>query len=172
MLICAEGWLLSIWLQCVLNQLITLFPWAILYATLLLVYLVRDIYIHPFSDVTWAWWCLTSPATQVFVQQFVWANIKKDIRGSALLVLCEGNPPSQRPSNAESVSIAGRRHIYSPCLILQYTPQLIRTVSILLCIAVPRNWFSLLHIIHSCLNGFMTIIQVHHPLPHIPQSCG
>ena len=30
-----------------------------------------------YSDVTWASWCLGSPATQVFVQQFVRANIKE-----------------------------------------------------------------------------------------------
>ena len=63
-----------------------------------------------YNDVTWAPWCLKSPACPVFVQEFVRTNIKQT---SLLRMngLCGGNPlvtggfPSQKTSNAESVSI-------------------------------------------------------------------
>ena len=54
--------------------------------------------------------CLKSLACRLFVQQFVQTNIK-ETSSSVLLALCEGNAlvsggfPSQRASNAESVSI-------------------------------------------------------------------
>ena len=64
----------------------------------------------------WAPWRLRSPATRVFVQHFVRADITENQR-FLLLALCEGNPPvtgwfpSQRTSNAESASIFWRHHV-------------------------------------------------------------
>ena len=42
-----------------------------------------------YSDVTWASWCLKSPATQLFVQQYV----AKDNIEDTFQAFCEWNPP-------------------------------------------------------------------------------
>ena len=74
---------------------------------------------------TWTWtsrrrqvtaWHLELLANRVFVQHYVWTDKKKHKR-SALLSLCEGNPPvtggfpSQRDRNAENISIVWRHNV-------------------------------------------------------------
>ena len=46
------------------------------------------------SDVTWGSWPLKRPATQLFVEQLVHQQRKSP--SSALLVLCQGNPPADQ----------------------------------------------------------------------------
>ena len=65
----------------------------------------------------WAWWRLKSPALPLFTQPFIRAQIKK-ISKLGVTGLCEGNSPvagefpTQRASDAESVSIWLRHHVY------------------------------------------------------------
>ena len=68
-----------------------------------------------YSHVTWASWCLKSPATRELFRYFVRANIKETSKFSIIGPLWRestsdrGIPP-QRVSNAESVSISWRHH--------------------------------------------------------------
>ena len=72
---------------------------------------------YHYSDVMWTRWRLKSPASRLFVQPFVQAQIKENIKAPRHW-LCEENPPvtigfpSQRDSNAENISIWWRHHIY------------------------------------------------------------
>ena len=59
-----------------------------------------------YSDVTWALWHLTSLATQLWVQPFVWAYIIKTLkkkRSSAFWALCEGDPPTSVPTMGRKI---------------------------------------------------------------------
>ena len=68
------------------------------------------------SDVTWASWHLKSPATQLFVQQIVLANMNESINTQHYWLFYERNPlvtigfPSQRVSNSESVTMLCHHH--------------------------------------------------------------
>ena len=59
----------------------------------------------------WARWRLKSPASRLFTQPFIQAQVKKNIRKLRVTDLCEGNSPvagefpAQMASNAENVSI-------------------------------------------------------------------
>ena len=63
---------------------------------------------------SWAWWCLKSPASRLFTQSFVQAQIKSKLH---ITGLCErnlpltGEFPAQRVSNIENVSSWWRHHV-------------------------------------------------------------
>ena len=68
------------------------------------------------NDVKWPTRRLNSPASRMFVHQFVQANIRGNMK-APYHYLCEGKLPvtngfaSQRASNAESVPILWRHHV-------------------------------------------------------------
>ena len=67
--------------------------------------------LYHYSHVTWASWHLKSPATPLFIQQFVLANTKATSK-LHITCLCERNPSatsgfaSQSVSNVKSVSMS------------------------------------------------------------------
>ena len=61
--------------------------------------------------MSWGPWRLKSPATPPFVQLFIQAHIKENIKGPRHLPLW-GESTSQRASDAENVSIWLRHHGY------------------------------------------------------------
>ena len=60
----------------------------------------------------WARWRLKSPASLLFTQLFVQAQIKENIKAPRHWPLC-GEFPAQKASNAENVSIWWRHHEYT-----------------------------------------------------------
>ena len=63
----------------------------------------------------WPRWCLKSPASRLFTQSFIRAQIKENIKAPHHWPLCgeftrTGEFPAQRASNAENVSIWWRHH--------------------------------------------------------------
>ena len=78
---------------------------------------VKDNRTH-YSDVTWVSYHLRSPATWMFVQQFVWAGIKERSKVCITGLLWRestGNQwiPLTSASNVEDVSISWRHHKYN-----------------------------------------------------------
>ena len=73
---------------------------------------------HPFCITLtsqWPRWRLTSPASRLFTQSFIQAQIKENIKAPRHWPLCEeftgtGEFPAQRASYAENVSIWWRHH--------------------------------------------------------------
>ena len=69
------------------------------------------------GDVTWASWCLKLLSTWLFVQQHAQTNIKATVKAPHHWSSVRGNPsvtsgsPSQRTSNAESVSSLRHHHV-------------------------------------------------------------
>ena len=63
----------------------------------------------------WAWWRLRSPASRLFTQPFIRAQIKENFKAPRHWPLCgeftgTGEFPAQKASNAENVSIWWRHH--------------------------------------------------------------
>ena len=63
----------------------------------------------------WAWWRLRSPASRLFTQPFIRAQIKQNFKAPRHWPLCgeftgTGQFPAQKASNAENVSIWWRHH--------------------------------------------------------------
>ena len=93
----------------------------------------------PLSIITvtswWARWRLRSPASRLFIQPFIQAQIKENIKAPRHWSLCgefTGEFPAQRASNAENVSIWWRHHGYD-----QSRPILFQLVT--LCIVSPEH---------------------------------
>ena len=64
----------------------------------------------------WAWWHLKSPASLLFTERFIQAQIKENIKAWHHWPLCgnsllTGEFPIQKASNAENVSIRWRHHV-------------------------------------------------------------
>ena len=82
-------------------------------------------YIHYKWRTSWVRWRLKSPASQLFAQPCVQAQIKENITKLRVTGLYEGNSqvtgefPTQRASNAENVSFWWRHHDYQHFLVLQ-----------------------------------------------------
>ena len=73
---------------------------------------------HSFITMTsqWAWWRLRSPASRLFTQPFIRAQIKENFKAPRHWPLCgeftgTGEFPAQKASNAENVSIWWRHHV-------------------------------------------------------------
>ena len=69
-----------------------------------------------YNDVKWAWWRLKSPASWLFTQSSIQAQIKENIKVPRHWPLCGeftliGEFPAQRASNAEIVSNWWRHHV-------------------------------------------------------------
>ena len=69
----------------------------------------------------WAWWRLKSPASRLFTQPFIQAQIKENIKAPRHWPLWKGihrwpvNFPSQKASNAENISIWWSHHVWNTC---------------------------------------------------------
>ena len=121
------------------------------------------------SCQTWVSWYLKSTTWLIF-QQILQAN-SKEHQSSALLPLCEGNPhgfPSQRDSNAESVSMSWHHHglkwghghleatpVYLSALMLSpscwcYLPGLMCTIILPNCHLTPNAWLVVSPFIMNC----------------------
>ena len=69
-----------------------------------------------YSDITYAAWIIESPATRLFVNQFVQPYRKEDAKFHVIVPLWREPSmtdgfPSQMASNAESVSILSCHHV-------------------------------------------------------------
>ena len=80
-----------------------------------------------------AWWHLKSPASGLFTQPFIQAQIKKKTSKLRVTGLCAVNSPvtgefpAQRASNAENLSICWCHHAFDhimPCCLLALSPYL------------------------------------------------
>ena len=75
----------------------------------------------------WARWHLKSPASRLFTQLFIQAQIKKQTPKLRVTGICAGNSPvigefpAQRTSNAENVSIWRRHHEVTPSEKVEYS---------------------------------------------------
>ena len=99
----------------------------------------------------WAWWCFKSPASPMFTQLFIRAQIKENIKAPCHWSLCgefigTGEFPAQMASNAENVSISWRHHM--------------RTIWIL---ESPATWLFVDQFAHSDNEGNI-IIEHYSPL--------
>ena len=83
-----------------------------------------------YYDITmtpwWPWRCLKSPASRLFTQPFIQAQIKETIKASRHWslwgeVIGDRWIPAQRASNAENISILWRHHGLWMTLLLQFT---------------------------------------------------
>ena len=89
------------------------------------------IYIVITMTSQWVGWRLKSPASRLFTQPFIRAQIKENIKAH-VTGLCAGNStgtgefPAQMVSNAETVSIWWRHHVYEMSALLELpVPRLI-----------------------------------------------
>ena len=109
-----------------------------------------------YSGVTWAPWRLTSPATQMFIQQ-LYQTIKKNTKtpNYELLALCERNPPvtsgfpSQRDSHVKSFHVMAQ----SQC----------EKISQFAMLETSENWFGL---VNSCVCFARQARKIHQVLSY------
>ena len=119
---------------------------------------------------TWTRWNLKSPASRLFAQPFVQAQMKKKPKTSKLHVtgLCEGNSPvtgefpAQRASNAENASIWWCHHVLwknEPDLgISNYDAAIILSAYISLIVMIPHCSLCKVAVIYG--KRYMTFIKV------------
>ena len=101
----------------------------------------------------WAWWRLKSPASWLFTQLFIQAQIEENFKAPCHWPLCvefisDGEFPAQRASKAENVSIWWRHHVRytgsSQCGLYTTVPVYHHCESFLIrlqCIRVVSVWF-------------------------------
>ena len=87
--------------------------------TVIITVIARDAPIFPYLITLtsqWPRWRLKSPASRLFTQSFIRAQIKENIKAPRHWPLCgkftgTGEFPAQRASNAENASIWRRHHV-------------------------------------------------------------